>query len=70
MVEATQPDALDLFISLAASVAIAVISEDEASCAAGDDGEPADAALEDKKRVSKCKHTPLATGAFLAVCIH
>lgn len=49
MVEAAELDAFDLFVASTAGVAVAVISKDEASGAAGDDGEAADAALRDRK---------------------
>ena len=52
MVEATETDVFDLLIALTAGVTVAVISKDEASGAAGDDGEAADAALQDGKTVS------------------
>lgn len=52
MVEAAEPDAFDLLVALTAGVSIAVISKDEASGAAGDDGEAADAALQDRKTES------------------
>lgn len=49
MVEPAEPDAFNLLVALAAGVAVAVISKDQASGAAGGDGEAADAALQDRK---------------------
>lgn len=56
VVEAAEPHAFDLLVALAAGVAVAVVAEDEASGAAGGDGEAADAALKDdtfEERVSE-----------------
>ena len=47
VVEAAEPDAFNLLVALTTRVAVAVISKDEASGAAGGDGEAADAALQD-----------------------
>lgn len=49
MVEAAEPDAFDLLVALTAGVPVAVVSKDEASGTAGDNGEAADAALPDGK---------------------
>lgn len=49
MVQAAQPDAFDYLVAAPTCVAVAVVSEHEASGAAGDDGEAADAALQDKR---------------------
>ncbi len=57
MVEAAEPDAFDLLVALTAGVSIAVISVDEASGAAGDDGEAADAALQDRRTASVSEDT-------------
>ena len=52
MVEAAQPHAFDLLVASTTRVAVAVVSEDEASGASGGDGEAADAALWDKEAVT------------------
>lgn len=70
MVEATQPDSFNLFVALAARVTIAVIPEDEASGAAGDDGEAADAALEDRKEASASAQTPSAASVLHCTSVH
>lgn len=45
MVEAAEPESFHGFIASTAGVAVAVVSKDEATGAAGDDGEATDAAL-------------------------
>lgn len=53
MVEAAEPDAFDALVALTAGVTVAVVSRHEASGAAADDGEAADAPLQDRRR--KCE---------------
>lgn len=49
VVEAAQPHAFDVLVTSPAGVAVAVVSENEASGAASDDGEATDAALRDEE---------------------
>lgn len=53
MVKAAEPHTFNLLIALTAGVAVAVISKDKTSCAAGDDGETTDAALQTDKEDSQ-----------------
>lgn len=57
MVEPTEPDAFDLLVAAAAGVAIAVVSKDEASRAAGHNGVTADGSLRGTQTGSQTAET-------------